>query len=389
MAKEPTWKAVLAGLVATLLLWKPAITVMFPGFIYTSDLSTVFLFNACIGASTQTVFVFCLLEVLVACVLLANYAIPAMFGERWEQFDHLKQRKLVGFVVKILVRVACAVQILCVVVPRFRMASGLFAEFNVKSAAADLSKRAVTTCDEAGMGVDDAVALRAWVFTRDAMMAVMVWELAFIPELPTDAWLHHLFVILGVAVGSDPNLLSANAGIQPLIDGIALFLVLGAALAAAVEAAVLMYHLSAPNARAQANWMVRSLTVQVILVTLLFVTIPAILAVWHREKLGFLTYGLLLLIVFLATVEAKMIVVKWAIVKSARRKAAAREQAALPPSPPEANDGGAADAPWRTATFTHDLQEDLQEAKADAAAESFGSRNPSRTEMAVALTGDP
>ena len=37
-------------------------------------------------------------------------------------------------------------------------------------------------------------------------MAVMIWELASIPELSWDAWLHHFFVILGAVVGTDPHL---------------------------------------------------------------------------------------------------------------------------------------------------------------------------------------
>merc|ERR1719213_614771 len=106
------------------------------------------------------------------------------------------------------------------------MEDGLFADFNVKEANARLvSHKQVTTCSEAGMTLNDAAAMRSWTFARDAMMAVMAWELAFIPELPLDSWLHHVFVILGVAIGSDPHL-GSRAQVQPLIDGIAFFLVL-------------------------------------------------------------------------------------------------------------------------------------------------------------------
>merc|ERR1712228_690053 len=106
---------------------------------------------------------------------------------------------------------------------------------------------------------NDAAAMRSWTFARDAMMAVMVWELAFIPGLPLDAWLHHLFVILGVAMGSDPQLLGSRAPVQPLIDGISFFLVLGATL---------------PAAARQAKWMMASIMVQALLVLVLFVGLP-------------------------------------------------------------------------------------------------------------------
>jgi len=323
---------VLALVAANLLLWKPTLVVIFPGFLYTSDLTSVFLFDACINCTTQTVLVFCILEVLVACVLLKTYVSSWFFGDRWASFDNLKQRKLVGFLIKIFVRLSCSVQLIFLVSPWFSLEGGLFSEFNIKAASKALvNERKVTTCAEAGMTLQGAVALRAWTFVRDQMMAVMIWELAFIPELPADAWLHHLFVILGVALGSDPHLLASRPMIQPLVDGISFFLVLGAALAALVEAAVLMYHFSAPDAQAQARWMKTSLLIQSALVLFFFLALPAGLVVLHHEHLGSMAYGLVLLLLFLVAVEAKMILVKQKIVKSSYRKAL--QQSAAPVEP--------------------------------------------------------
>jgi len=261
--------------------------------------------------------------VLIACVFLRGYVVPALFGKMtWDSYDDLKKRKLVGFVVKITVRISCLVQLLVLVVPHFNMSSGLFAQFNVKTANRELVEdKIVTTCAESGMTLRDAAAMRAWTFTRDDMMAVMVWELAFIPELPADAWAHHIFVILGVALGSDPQILGSNASLQPIIDGNAFFLVLGAALAAGVESAVLMYHLSAPDASKQASWMIRSIAVQTTLVLVLFLALPFTMVFMHIEQLCWLTAGICAVLALLAGVEAKMIIVKWAIVKHSRRKA--------------------------------------------------------------------
>ena len=61
MLPIPWYKYVPATFAVILLIWKPLFVVLFPGWVYTSDLSTVFLFQGCIGGSTQTVFVFCLL----------------------------------------------------------------------------------------------------------------------------------------------------------------------------------------------------------------------------------------------------------------------------------------------------------------------------------------
>ena len=91
MTPIPWYKYVPSTIVAILLIWKPLIVALFPGFIYTSDLTQVFLFQGCVGKSTQTVFVFCLLEVLTACVLLKKIVVPAMFRvETWKSFHHLK-----------------------------------------------------------------------------------------------------------------------------------------------------------------------------------------------------------------------------------------------------------------------------------------------------------
>ena len=115
----PLYKSIPAAIIVVLLIWKPLFVVLFPGWIYTSNLSEVFLFQGCIGGSTQTVFVFCLLEVLIACVLLKKVVVPALFGlKAWTSFDHLKRRKLVGFCVKIIVRASCFIQIAILVAPR-------------------------------------------------------------------------------------------------------------------------------------------------------------------------------------------------------------------------------------------------------------------------------
>lgn len=349
-----TVKPAIAGLVALLILLKPAIVVFFPGFIYTSDLESVLLMDGCIGCTTQTVFVFCLLEILVSVVLLKSYVLPWFFGvERWKSYDELKRQKMVGFFVKIIVRVGCLVQILALVTPYFSISDGLFEKYNMKRAYQHLvNERTATTCGEAGMDIAAAVALRAWTFTRDDMMAVMAWELAFIPDLPLDAWLHHLFVILGVAIGSDPQVLGGNTKLQPLIDAVSFFLVLGAAFAALVEAAVLMYHFSAPKAEKQAKWMIVSMAIQAVLILAFFVVLPVWIILWHLNDFGGLAIAFILVLAFLAAVEVKMLIVKWAIVKSARRKAQ-RQAASAPLTLPVAEETFmVAD---KSADFNHDL----------------------------------
>jgi len=361
-------KPAIGGLVATLLLWKPTIVVFFPGFIYTSDLTSVFLIDGCIGCTTQTVFVFCLIEILVACVMLKSFVLPWFFGDgRWSAYDNLKRQKMVGFFIKIIVRFGCLAQILILVTPWFSMHDGLFAKFNMKKAFQQLVQdRTTITCADAGMSISAAVALRAWTFTRDDMMAVMAWELAFIPDLPLDAWLHHLFVILGVVLGSDPQVLGGNSTLQPLIDAIAFILVLGAAFAALVEAAVLMYHFSAPNAALQAKWMIVSMAIQASLVVIFFVGFPVTVVLMHLNTFGGLAIGFIVVLIFLAAVEVRMLIVKWAIVKSARKKALkAQRQAAADPLTAPVNESEPA-APEKTTEFNHDLVAEAESMRAQS-----------------------
>lgn len=297
----PTWKAYLAAFFALLLLFKPTIVVMFPGFIYTKDLTKVFISENCIGSGNMNVFVFCFLEVLFACVLLKNYVIPVLmfnhivprvmsdkeiaprFMTSWDGFDELKKKKIIGNCLKIVIRFSCMIQIAVLVLPYVDFKSGLFANsskdstnipvkaiadsstvttdvapvrteistsskiFNSRQAAAErLLSGKLTTCADAGLNLKDVSALRAWIFSRDDIMAVMLWELTFIPELPLELWAHHLFIILFVSMGTDP-LISFMGGprLYPYIDLIAFWLVLGACAVFFVEMMVVRYQLLA------------------------------------------------------------------------------------------------------------------------------------------------
>lgn len=371
-------KTALAALLSAMLLWKPAIVSFFPGFIYTTDLTSVTLVDACIGASTQTVFVFCLVEVLVSCVLLKSYVLPSVFGNvMWTSYDDLKRQKMVGFFVKIGVRVAVAVQVLFLITPWVSIQNGLFGDFNMKEAYSNLIYGGkVNTCADFGMTLGGAVALRAWTFARDDMMAVMVWELAFIPSLPLDAWLHHLFVIFGVTIGSDPRLLGARAEIQPYVDAISFFLVLGAAFAALVEGAVLMYHFRAPMAAIQARWMLVSMAIQATIVVVFFGILPAVFVIREWNKFGNLAFGFMAVLAFLVLVEMKMLVVKWAIVKSAWAKAGRQSESARPVTSEVRIAGGAG----RAGSFHHDVS---QEARAMDQETLLGERSMQTSEMST------
>ena len=53
----PYYKSVPAAIIITLLMWMPLLVVFFPGWIYTNNLSDVFLFQGCIRWSMHALFI--------------------------------------------------------------------------------------------------------------------------------------------------------------------------------------------------------------------------------------------------------------------------------------------------------------------------------------------
>merc|ERR1712057_154434 len=101
----------------------------------------------------------------------------------------------------------------------------------------------------------DVAAIRSWYFTKYHMVAVHLWELAYIPGLTLDVWLHHLFVVLTAAIASQPEALTGNYNEQPLLDTVGFSFILGASMNAPVSMCVVLYHFTAPKYLTQAMWM--------------------------------------------------------------------------------------------------------------------------------------
>jgi hypothetical protein len=234
---------------------------------------------------------------------------------------------MVGNLVKIVVRLVVVIILIAFVMPNFDIHRGLFHQLNAWEAAEELKETGLAiSCSEAGASTASARSLRAWVTARSFLMSVMAWELVAVPGLGVDLWLHHIFVILGVTFGIDPLIPGRDPVLQPFIDGMAFALVLGASLAAFVEVFVLMYHLTAPNPRLQAKSMLASLITQSILVPTFFLFIPVCLAVTHYMEFGAFLGVVFAILLFLVTVEARLIIAKVAIVKKARGRQRQLEQ---------------------------------------------------------------
>lgn len=324
-------REILGGLLAIVLLWFSTIS-YFVLDICTGDYTKVWIYEGCINNGTVTVFSFCMVEVIVAAWFLSKYFLPLLFGHAlWDTFDNLKQQKLVGFIAQIVIRSSCASQLIGLGLGiwgnHMTLHHGMFPNHNAKLAYDHLLKtNEPTTCAQAGMNDNDVRAMRAWVFAKYHMMAVHIWELAFIPGLTLDGWLHHLFVIVVAAIGCQPTTLGRSAEIQPYIDLVGYSFILGASLNALVKACVVMYHYTAPNALQQARWMEASIAGAWFILLGFYLGFPLIVTVYHAKKLGIPTTICLFVlpVVFLVIVEVRLVLVKRSIARNARRKAAER-----------------------------------------------------------------
>jgi len=304
MMPTTTWyKYIQACLIAVLVIWKPLLVVLFPGWIPNVGQGNV-------GVSTLPTFVLCLLDVLIAALILKKLVVPPLFGqEAWTSFDDLKRRVLVGYFVKIIGRASCFIQIAIFVASQMGVGVGVF------------GKSIVLSSEEAGMTLEDSVAMRGWIVGRYSMMSVMVWDLACNPELSVDSWLHHIFLIFGGCLTTDPQLLTSQENVRPFIDSVVIFWSLGGSWAGLVETCNIMYHLNSKNPKNQAMWMQSAICLQLIMVIVFFVTLPTLVLIKHNDHIGQLASVIVALIVILVAIEAKNIFVKISVVKHAESKA--------------------------------------------------------------------
>ena len=96
----------IASIMVVVLLWTPIFVVIFPGWIYTSNLSEVFLFQGCIRWSMHTMFVIFFSEIVIAAHLLKFSVSPVIFGkEIWTSFNHSKQQV---FIIRCIIIISAA-----------------------------------------------------------------------------------------------------------------------------------------------------------------------------------------------------------------------------------------------------------------------------------------
>ena len=321
----PFYKSISATIAVVLLFWRPLFAVLLPGWMYTSNISEVFLFRSCIRWSMQTLLISCLLELLVATVFLKYFVVPAIFSvESWTAFDHLKRRKLIGYFVKIIVSTSCFMELTILVAPQLDLDEGLYRKFNVGEANMKLERNhTAITCQEAEMTLNDAVSMRAWYTLRNNIMAVMIWELCFIPELPLVTWLHHLAVIIPTCFLTESHVMANRADVQPLLDSLSIFACFDTFMGNLCNIFILMYHLNNKRPQRQVVLMQLSALIQSIALLVTIIIFPLTVLIRKFENFGDLGWGLLMSFLAAAMIEFRFVWVTMSVAKHARKKTAA------------------------------------------------------------------
>jgi hypothetical protein len=275
--------------------------------------------------------IFCMLEVIAGAWFLRKFFLPLLFGrEAYNSFDQLKQEKLVGFCAQIVVRASVFVQLMSILCGlwggHLSMDTGFMANFNAKSYYHTLIESGESTsCHKAGMHHDDVAALRTWFIAKYHLIAVHLWELAFIPGLTLDTWLHHLVLVVIAAIASQPQAALGGNGLdQPLVDAVGFSFFLGAATNAFVKLPVVMYHYTAPNYLLQARCMEASIAGAWFILLFFYAAWPLFFTITHWSKFRTPTLVVILGgVLFFVLVEIRLVIVKRSIARAARKKAKA------------------------------------------------------------------
>lgn len=280
--------------------------------------SRVYLMNGCNTSTGESVLILCLILSLISGWIMKHLVLPHLFGEAWGTFSSLKQRKLVAYLVKINVRVSMLVMLGLWVFHDFSMSDGLFARSNIKAAWQQLLGGELVTCEVLQERVVHG--LRAWTMLRNAFLSLMLWEICYIPEMGFEMWAHHGVIICFTVLSLDPILWAGLTQLQPILDGLTFFGMIGGGLLSTQEICVLGYHLSAPNAARQACWMQAAWIFQAVIASALFFLLPLTLLWMHAAFLGVELFVCLAGLLALSGAEVQMVCIKQAVVRHARQK---------------------------------------------------------------------
>eukprot|EP01064_Diplonema_japonicum_P010296 TRINITY_DN17592_c0_g1_i1.p1 TRINITY_DN17592_c0_g1~~TRINITY_DN17592_c0_g1_i1.p1 ORF type:complete len:334 (+),score=31.79 TRINITY_DN17592_c0_g1_i1:55-1002(+) len=191
--------------------------------------------DSCCAGSGLSVFLTASLNVCFATIALHSTVLPNVFpgwndlgnGDKMQAYS--KKRKIVMMVVALLLRGVCCV--------------GMWEVWNFLDWDNGLEFQALTGSllgPECDISSPDVRAVRSFYLVRVWLAALMVWELAYLPTLFWDDYLHHFLVMVFCILSTDPAFGGGN--LSPLMQACAMSLLLGASIASLNYAFLLLFH---------------------------------------------------------------------------------------------------------------------------------------------------
>jgi len=184
---------------------------------------------------------------------------------------------------------------------------------------------------------EHGIARRLWHSSKMFFMAIMCWELSFLPGSSWDVWAHHIGLILGVAISTDHRLREVLSGgvrvdapteAGESLDGFAYVLMLGTAFMFAKELLVLLFqHRKLSKTREQASDLLAAAVVHVLGQAAFYLVLPAtyLFATLSAGHLPLRPSGAVLaaLLFVLNVLEAYIFSITLKVMRIKRRKARA------------------------------------------------------------------
>eukprot|EP01060_Flectonema_neradi_P038973 TRINITY_DN8368_c2_g1_i1.p1 TRINITY_DN8368_c2_g1~~TRINITY_DN8368_c2_g1_i1.p1 ORF type:complete len:313 (+),score=42.18 TRINITY_DN8368_c2_g1_i1:77-1015(+) len=165
---------------------------MFPGHLP----SRVVVSDTCCAGNGMSVLIAASLNVTMVALILRRLLLPRYFPN-WQNLGgsqeklFIRQRKIVVMCIAFMLRGVCLIGMFQVL-PSFSYEKGL--TFKATSAG--------SPCD---ITAPDVPAVRSFYLARCWISALMIWELAYIPGLQWDDYVHHIFVLAAVVTTTDPS----------------------------------------------------------------------------------------------------------------------------------------------------------------------------------------
>lgn len=297
----------------------------------------------CEGVTGLTCFINVSVMVWLCALICRRKLLPALWPRTHSVMLPGKRDKSIGYAVKTLFRFVVMVQLLYLArywsFDGLRMGGGKVYPSSGGTGEWSTGEWSTSYC----VG-EHGVARRLWHLCKMEFLAIMVWELSFLPTSSWDMWLHHVGLILGVAFSTDHNLRRAVAGgtsdgddgpteSGEALDGFAWVLMLGTAFMFAKELTVLFFHHRKPlQPHKQARDLQLAAALHVLNQTAFYMVLPTAFLVLaamrgHLRALSVALLGALLVVINI--LEIYIFKVTFVVMSAKKKKARADRLASM------------------------------------------------------------